>query len=161
MFTDSDAKRRIAAAWSRKDKSRGLLATIQLPPLSSPQGWPLHRCSGVETASHSATCNPQEEDTGHRSRQKRISAWAYPRIDLYKSSHRPFIYRTQPCPPDKLTGLIALRPALVFPCSGPSSALLPPIRLAWVFLACTIIVTGWGLATKGPRYGGYARCNRR
>ena len=138
-----------------------VLTTIQLPPLSFPQAGPLHKCSGVETASHSATCNPQEEDTGHRSRQKRISAWAYPRIVLYKSSHRPSIYRIQPRPPDKLTGLTALRPTLVLPSSGLSSALPPPIRLAWVFLACAKIVTGWGLATKGPRYRDESRYNRR
>ena len=92
-----------------------VLTTIQLPPLSFPRAGPLHKCSGVETASHSATCNPQEEDTGHRSRQKRISAWAYPRVVLYRSGQRPFIHRIQPCPPDELTGLLSLSPALVFP----------------------------------------------
>ena len=97
------------------DVPRRSLTTIQLPPLSSPQGGPRHQCSSAETPSHGATYTPQEEDTVRTSRQKRLHAWAYPRIALYKSSHRPFIYRIQQRPPDELTGLLALHPAWVSP----------------------------------------------
>jgi len=48
LFTDKRRPKRTAAARSRRDESRGPLTTIQLPPLSSPQGRPLHEQFSAE-----------------------------------------------------------------------------------------------------------------